>query len=375
MTNLQIISQIDFLSTLDEMAIQKIADKFQEISYPKGTIIFRENDPGDCFYILKSGRVVLTKKINIEEETSGELIFFQPYEYFGELALIDDEPRSGTVTVTEDASLLKIKKVDFLAICKDYPTVLFSIVKTMSRRLRDTNERYVKILDALINEKKLAAIGAAASKIVHDIKTPITVIVLTAEVIERLVDKAAPFTQKIIRQVRILDEMVREILEFAKGQKSNLKICEVDLQEFVDDLREELDPLAQVNKIKLNMVNVAEEKILFDPMKLRHTILNIFKNGIEAMEKKGSKIDIKTEMIDDKLHVMIANDGPPIPDQVMEQIFEPFVTYGKKSGTGLGLAICHKAVTDQNGELFAKNLPEGGVRFDIYVPPQKIRKP
>jgi signal transduction histidine kinase len=357
------------------MAIQKIADKFQEISYPKGTIIFRENDPGDCFYILKSGRVVLTKKINIEEETSGELIFFQPYEYFGELALIDDEPRSGTVTVTEDASLLKIKKVDFLAICKDYPTVLFSIVKTMSRRLRDTNERYVKILDALINEKKLAAIGAAASKIVHDIKTPITVIVLTAEVIERLVDKAAPFTQKIIRQVRILDEMVREILEFAKGQKSNLKICEVDLQEFVDDLREELDPLAQVNKIKLNMVNVAEEKILFDPMKLRHTILNIFKNGIEAMEKKGSKIDIKTEMIDDKLHVMIANDGPPIPDQVMEQIFEPFVTYGKKSGTGLGLAICHKAVTDQNGELFAKNLPEGGVRFDIYVPPQKIRKP
>jgi signal transduction histidine kinase len=166
--------------------------------------------------------------------------------------------------------------------------------------------------------------------------------------------------------------MVREILEFAKGEKSNLKISEVDLQDFIDDLREELSPLSEVHKIKMNMVNVVKEKVFFDPLKIRHTILNIFKNGVEAMDRRGSKIDLKTEMIDDKLHIMIANDGPPIPEQIMDQLFEPFVTYGKNSGTGLGLAICHKTVKDHNGEMIAQNLPEGGVRFDINIP---INKP
>lgn len=372
MTNQEIIRQIDFLASLDEQAIHNIADKFKEITFPKGTILFKENDQGDCFYVLKSGRVSLTKRVNIEDDTAGELIFFKPYEYFGELALIDDEPRSGTVTVSEDASLLKINKDDFLAICKDHPTVLFSIVRTMSRRLRDTNDRYIKMWDALIKEKKLAAIGSAASKIVHDIKTPITIIVLTAEVIEKLFDQVSPFTKKIIKQVRILDEMVREILEFARGEKSDLKITEVDLEIFFKELLEELNPLAEVSNVQLHLVNKVTEKIFFDMMKVHHTIFNIFKNALEAIGERGGKIEINSSIENNQLHISIYNDGPKIPQQVLNQIFEPFATYGKKSGTGLGLAICHKVIKDHNGELTARNLKEGGVLFDIYIPIRKF---
>ncbi len=371
MTNLEIIKQIDFLASLDEQAVRSVADKFQEISSPKGTVLFRENEPGDCFYVLKSGRVTLTKKVSIEDDTAGELIFFKPYEYFGELALIDDEPRSGTVTVNEDASLLKIDKNDFLAICKDYPAVLFSIVRTMSRRLRDTNDRYIQMWDALIKEKKLAAIGAAASKIVHDIKTPITIIVLTAEVIEKLFDQASPFTQKIIKQVRILDEMVREILEFARGQKSDLKITEIDLERFFSDIQDELNPLAEVNNVRLKIINNVKEKVYFDSLKIHHTIFNIFKNGVEAMGERGGRLEIESTVENNQLHISLYNNGPEIPPQVLNQIFEPFATYGKKSGTGLGLAICYKVIKDHNGEMCAKNLPEGGVRFDIYIPLRK----
>ncbi|MBW6515541.1 MAG: cyclic nucleotide-binding domain-containing protein [Candidatus Cloacimonetes bacterium] len=371
MTNLEIIRQIDFLASLNEKAISEIADKFKEINLSKGTVIFKENEPGDCFYVLKSGRVSLTKRINIDDEASGELIFFKPYEYFGELALIDDEPRSGTVTVTDDASLLKIDKDDFLAICKDHPTVLFSIVKTMSRRLRDTNDRYIKMWDTVIKDKKLAAIGAAASKIVHDIKTPITIIVLTAEVIEKLFEQVAPFTKKIIKQVRILDEMVREILEFARGEKSDLKISEIDLEQFFNEMLDELNPLAEVSKVKLTLVNNVKQRVFFDSMKIHHTIFNIFKNGIEAIGERKGKIDINAEIVKDQLHISIYNDGPEIPQQVLNQIFEPFATYGKKSGTGLGLAICHKVIKDHNGDMYAQNLKEGGVLFDIYIPMKK----
>ncbi len=374
MTNLDIIKQIDFLASLDEQAIRDIVEKFEEENHPKGTVLFRENDPGDCFYIIKSGKVSLTKKVSIEDDTVGELIFLQPYDFFGELALIDDETRSSTVTVTEDVSLLKINKQDFLSICKDYPNVLFSIVKTISKRLRETNDRYIQMWDALIKEKKLAAIGTAASKIVHDIKTPITIIVLTAELIEKLFDEASGFTQKIVKQVRVLDEMVREILEFARGKKSDLKICEIDLEHFFNELLEAMNPLAEVKNISLNLINSVKEKVFFDPIKIHHTIFNIFKNGVEAIGNQGGRIEIKAKIEDNQLHITFTNDGPQIPEKVLKQIFEPFVTSGKQSGTGLGLAICHKVIKDHNGDLTAENLKEGGVRFNIYLPRREFPK-
>lgn len=368
MTNYQIIKQVDFLASLDEAAIKKISDRFQEIHLPKGAVLFKENEYGDCFYILKTGRISLTKKINLEEEATGELFFFGANEYFGELALIDDEPRSGTATVIDDANLLKISKEDFLNVCQDYPTVLFTIVKTMSKRLRETNERYIKMWDSLIKQKKLAAIGSAASKIVHDIRTPITIIILTAEVIARFFENSSLYTDKIIKQVHVLDNMVKEILEFARGRKSELNIKKIVLDEFFDEMLEQMNPLAESNNVKLLMINNVRNHVFFDPIKIHQTIFNIFKNGIEAIGEADGKVEIKAEVENDKLHISIYNDGPPIPQHFLDQLFEPFATYGKKTGTGLGLAICQKTIKDHDGEMTVKNLPAGGVQFDIYLP-------
>ncbi|MFA5498495.1 MAG: ATP-binding protein [Candidatus Cloacimonadia bacterium] len=369
MDNLSLIKKIDFLSQLEEEPLQAIANQFKKVTVKKGEVLFHENDPGDSFYILKSGSISLTKKINIEDEATGELIEFKPYDYFGELALIDDEPRSGTATAVKESVLLRISKNDFLNTCKDYPNVLFDLVRTMSKRLRETNAKYMEMLDSLIQEKKLAAIGTAASKIVHDIKTPITVIVLTAQLIENVFEDTAQFTDRIVKQVKVLDEMIKEILDFARGEKSDLILEEVSLEKFFNELLDDLNPIADAREISINLSNWVKQEVVMDVQKINRTIVNICKNAMEAIgNKPDGRIEISSKLEGDFVYITIKDNGPGIPEEILSKLFEPFATHGKKGGTGLGLAISQKVIEDHNGRIVAYNQPTGGACFEIFLP-------
>ena len=148
------------------------------------------------------------------------------------MALVDDFPRSATVRANTNATLLKMTKNVFIDLCMHYPMLLFNLMKTISHRLRSTNQKFVEIVDRMIKESRMAAIGTAASKIVHDIKTPITVMILTAELISTMYEETGEFTKKIISQAKELDAMIREILDFAKGEQSSLTLKEVNIDKF-----------------------------------------------------------------------------------------------------------------------------------------------
>ena len=83
-----------------------VASHIQNRHYSENEIIFKENDPGDCFYIIKSGKVELVKPISSEEEKQAELKVLEPFDYFGEMALIDDNPRSATARAITETELL-----------------------------------------------------------------------------------------------------------------------------------------------------------------------------------------------------------------------------------------------------------------------------
>ena len=368
MTNLEIIRTIDLLQPLEDDQIIEISNRFVEQSFPKGTILFEENEQGDSFYIVKSGEVTLSKRLKVAENETGIITTFHPYEYFGELALIDEEPRSGTATITEDSCLLKISKEHFLDICQDYPQIMFGIIRTISYRLRKTNDRYIEMWDELIIKSKLAAIGTAVGKIVHDIKTPITIIVLTAQMIARISKESGKFTDKIVKQVTVLDEMVREILEFARGEKSELKVEKISLQKFLNDLEESIKPIADSERVELIIASDSDAIINIDSFKVSRTITNLFKNSIEALKGNPGRIEICTTVKESKLLLSVSDNGPGIPEDLLSSIFEPFVTHGKKAGTGLGLAICQKVIHDHRGEIYVCNRKEGGARFDIHLP-------
>lgn len=375
METLDLIRKVDFFSKLTEKDLSAISCYFEEVHYPKDSVIFEENTCGDSFFIIKQGQVEIIKRIEEHGSTEAELRMFEPYDYFGEMSLIDDYPRSATAKAYTDCILIRLSKDNFMQICLEHTTIIFSLIRTVSTRLRATNQRFVEIVDSLLKKSRMAAIGTAASKIVHDVKTPITVMILTADLISKLFPETTTFTEKIVKQAKSLDEMIREILDFARGEQSVLEMGEHDIDRFWEDATESYLPIAEQKEINIVFSNSMKNTVYFDAPRVKRVILNLVKNAVEAIPEK-STIQIQSFEEKNHWHVVIADNGPGIPEEIIDHLFEPFVTKGKKNGTGLGLAISQKLILDHKGSIGVTNQKDGGARFDITLPvnPFKLEK-
>src|SRR6478672_6567417 len=142
----ELISQTaDFLATvplfsgLQRDEIQKFADLTRERAYPKGSVILFQDDPGDSLFVLRAGRV----KVVLIGEDGREVILgvLEPGAHFGELALIDDQPRSAHVIAMEDSQLLILRREDFRRRVEANPSVGWALLIELSRRLRRADQK------------------------------------------------------------------------------------------------------------------------------------------------------------------------------------------------------------------------------------------
>lgn len=136
---------VDFLATvplfngLDRSELEKFAEVTREKSYPKGSVILFEDDPGDSLFVVREGRV----KVVLIGEDGREVILgvLGVGEYFGELSLIDDRPRSAHVIAMEDSNLLVLRREDFRKRVESSPSVAWSLLTELSRRLRRADDK------------------------------------------------------------------------------------------------------------------------------------------------------------------------------------------------------------------------------------------
>ena len=136
---------VDFLATvplfngLDRIELERFAEVTREKSYPKGSVILFEDDPGDSLFVVRDGRV----KVVLIGEDGREVILgvLGVGEYFGELSLIDDRPRSAHVIAMEDANLIVLRREDFRKRVEENPSVAWSLLTELSRRLRRADDK------------------------------------------------------------------------------------------------------------------------------------------------------------------------------------------------------------------------------------------
>ena len=136
---------VDFLATvplfngLDRTELEKFAEVTREKSYPKGSVILFEDDPGDSLFVVRDGRV----KVVLIGEDGREVIHgvLGVGEYFGELSLIDDRPRSAHVIAMEDSNLLVLRREDFRKRVESSPSVGWALLTELSRRLRRADDK------------------------------------------------------------------------------------------------------------------------------------------------------------------------------------------------------------------------------------------
>jgi CRP-like cAMP-binding protein len=120
--------------------------------FPKGSVIFSEFEPGDCFYLIQSGRVQLIKIVNGFEKN---LDILQPSEIFGEMAILENSPRSATAIAYDDVKALEFNKANFEVLMMGNPAIAMKLLKTFVKRIFAQKRRFM----VLTVPDKLARVG------------------------------------------------------------------------------------------------------------------------------------------------------------------------------------------------------------------------
>ena len=140
MERILFLRSVSLFADVDGSELQWIADIVQEKTYSAGEIVFEENDPGDALYIIARGSARILKG------GAGQVVLaiLQAGDFFGEMALLDQEPRSASVEVQQDATMLMIAREDFQRLLLARPHIAFALLRNLNRRLREMNTKLLQ---------------------------------------------------------------------------------------------------------------------------------------------------------------------------------------------------------------------------------------
>jgi PAS domain S-box-containing protein len=232
---------------------------------------------------------------------------------------------------------------------------------------RDLRERQ-QLQEKLLQSERLAALGQMAAHISHEVKNPLVVIGGMARQVLKASREGPPQSVEklriIVEEIRRLEEFLAEVGSFAK--LSEPRKCPIDLNSLIREMCLNLEPSLQENRIKL-AVNLDPNlpQVQFDPLLFRQVLLNIAKNGIEAMPAGGT-LTFTSGRDDDRVLVRISDSGEGIAPDIMDKIFQPFYST-KPKGSGLGLAISQTIVTAHQGEIRVESQPHQGTGVTVFL--------
>ncbi|MFP4547460.1 MAG: PAS domain-containing protein [Fidelibacterota bacterium] len=265
----------------------------------------------------------------------------------------------------------------------------------------------VKMQDIMIQNEKMMSIGGLAAGMAHEINNPIAGIMQNASVILNRLTKNSPKNQeiadeidvdfekisafleerKIIKMVRLIketglhaSEIISNMLSFSR--KSESKFKEIEIAKTIDDtiklLENDYDMKKHYDFKNIKIIKNYQPDLTTvhaQESKIKQVIMNILKNGAEAMAEenkptKSPQFMINVYQENDYISIELENNGPSIPEKDKKRIFEPFFTTKSEGrGTGLGLSISYFIITkDHGGELYIESNESFGVRFIIRLP-------
>ena len=151
--------KIILFQDLEDRELEQVLSRTYPREFPAGRVIIQEGDPGDSVYIMISGEVEITKQLTLvlDKDTPKERVMIrlkaEDGVYFGEMSLLENDPRSATVTALSDCRVLELYQKDFLELVRNDPAMglklLLRLAQLLSRHLRKTDQDVVKLTTAL----------------------------------------------------------------------------------------------------------------------------------------------------------------------------------------------------------------------------------
>ena len=334
--------------------------------FAAGEVVFKAGDAGDGLYLVEVGRVQVSAVVGNGQ--SRVLATIGVGDFFGEMAILDEAPRSATATAEVATEAFFLERGELLGLLERRPQFALNLIREFSLRMRALNQKYA---DEILQAERLAIVGRFAGTIVHDFKNPLQVIGLAAEL--ACSDFTAPpmrhkAADRIARQVERMTNMLHELIEFTKPTGQRPALTPVNFARYMNPLVEEIRQEIAQRGVQLELGNPPPEiEVRVQPQRLSRLFYNLLNNAVDEMSD-GGKIFLRFVIEAGELRVEVEDTGKGIADEIAQTLFEPFTTHGKAHGTGLGLTICKKIVEDHGGRIWAHSEPGKGATFCFTLP-------
>ena len=248
---------------------------------------------------------------------------------------------------------------------------LIGILQDITER-KEAEGREKELQQELNLSSRLASVGELAAGVAHEINNPLTGILGYSErLLRKSTDKEiSRGLEKIHNEAQRASKVVQNLRTFARRREPKKEYSGAN-----NIVRRALELRAY--ELKTGNIEVVTDltprlpKAMVDFYQIQEVFLNIILNAEQAMtEANGEgKLSIKTRRVGGYIRASFTDDGPGIPADQLDKVFDPFfTTRGETGGTGLGLSVCHGIVTEHGGKIYAKSKPWKGTTFFVELP-------
>jgi len=379
------LRKVPFFQNLNDEDIREIMRYCREEELSPGQVIFYEGDTADRFYIVLEGEVEVWK--DYDSPYADLLAVHGINKLFGEMALVDDLPRSATVVTRTRTRMLYINEEEFQRLLKENSLVALAIIRSLSAMVRKSNQSFVEDLRErnrqlqkaydelqaaqaeLLRNERLTTLGKFSSMILHDIRNPISVIKAYADMLKLSSSensKDCKYIDKISFETERLNQLANELLDYSRGE-IRLDMGIVSIPDFFREICEFTEHRLSSKEVRVECSYDYDGQVIMDHQRMLRVFSNLLENARKAMGRSGN-CRVTAVRKNEMVKFTVQDDGSGMSPEVLEHIFEPFYSSSPNGGTGLGMAIVKSVVEAHQGTIDIDSTEGEGTEVSIKLP-------
>jgi signal transduction histidine kinase len=368
---------------LSEKDLAELASVAKLRNYPPGTILCHEGRAEEVFYVIVSGRAEVSKQIQADMERV--LHRPGPGEFFGEIALVQEGPRTASVRTIEPTTVLEIGREAFMSVLQRSASMAVRIMLQVTSRLRDADQRSIADLRRKNVELAQAYAELAAQQklrseflttVAHELRTPLTAGTGYLQLVNSGAvppAQASQFLETVSNNLDTVVHLVNNILFLQELELITPEFKPLAISEVVLKAVEEIAKRASEGGLTVNtQIQQKLPQVMGDAGGLSRAIGALLDNAVK-FSPAGGEINIRIQANDGAVRIEIGDPGIGFPMEQLEDVCRPFTRVEETGGhlfggVGLGIPIAKQVVESHGGHIEIESEVNKGSTFTVVLP-------